>query len=88
MHTNTRVSVLLLFASFLQLAAVASADAHQIIYITRHGEKLWALGCLNATGETKLRACCNIRLSWLVMSPHDFAQVTLVRKILSLCSTG
>jgi hypothetical protein len=46
--------VVVLLALLAQLAvAVAASDAAPTVYITRHGEKIWALGCLNATGETK-----------------------------------
>jgi hypothetical protein len=43
---------ILLLASLLCVRAAAAADA-PIIYITRHGEKLWTLGCLNATGHAR-----------------------------------
>jgi hypothetical protein len=34
----------------LAAGAAAAADAAPTLYITRHGEKVWTLGCLNATG--------------------------------------
>jgi hypothetical protein len=50
---NSPALLTALFASVLQLAsAIASPAASTTIYITRHGEKIWTLGCLNATGET------------------------------------
>jgi hypothetical protein len=52
MQLHMHNPALLLLASLLHLAAAA---APPVIYVTRHGEKIWALGCLNATGKTPPR---------------------------------
>jgi hypothetical protein len=50
MHVHKLVANILLLAN-AALVVIATSAESPTIYITRHGEKIWALGCLNATGN-------------------------------------
>ena len=41
-------------------AAISTGNGTRTIYIIRHGEKKWSLGCLNATGHARAVNLINV----------------------------